>query len=157
MVDVGGNESVPIDRVVAIESHRERFARRPYAAGYPNVCAASAQHIFVGRLACDRGCGKVDFGYMVLQTIVGKRYGIGVERVCFDNIDTGFKIAFVDGANTGGIGKTKDVVAAFERTRPIGETLTSEVGFAELVALNHSPHRSVESECASVDRFDKRK
>jgi len=52
----------------------------------------------------------------------------------------------VDGRDRGGLRQAQDVAVAPEVAWVIAEPITAEVGFGELVGLEHRPHRPVEDE-----------
>jgi hypothetical protein len=59
----------------------------------------------------------------------------------------------VNAHNDVGLGKTQQVIIAFEITGPILEPLAAVVGFGEFVALYHCTHGTVDDEYAFVEFF----
>ena len=68
-----------------------------------------------------------------------------VEGVGFDDIGAGIEIGFVDTANDFRLREHEEIVVAFEVARPILEPLAAIIGFHELMALDHGPHRAIEN------------
>ncbi len=74
------------------------------------------------------------------------------ERIRLDDVGAGVEILAVDRADDIRTREDEDVAVAAQILRVILEALAAEVGFRQLVALDHRPHRAVEEEDALVER-----
>ena len=69
----------------------------------------------------------INFIDEILQAIVGKRYGIGIERIGFNDVGTGIEIFIVDFSYCVGASENKQVVAPFQFSTYVGKSATSEI------------------------------
>jgi len=56
----------------------------------------------------------------------------------------------MDRADEVGARQDEDIAVPLQVTRVLRETLAAEIGFGQLVSLDHCPHRSIEDEDAIV-------
>ena len=68
----------------------------------------------------------------------------GVESVGLDDIRTCFKISAVNVGNDVRLRQHQKVVIAFYLLFYMRKTLATEIGFGELMRLNHRSHRTIE-------------
>jgi hypothetical protein len=96
------------------------------------------------------------------EPVVGLRDRRRIEGVRFDDVGAGGEVLGVHAANDVGPGQRQEVVVALEVVRMRGETRicvqsarSAVVGFAEAVALDHRPHRTVEDEESALQEGGK--
>jgi len=88
----------------------------------------------------------VDLIRHVLQPVVGLGDASGGESVGRDDVRTGRQISVVDGANHVRTSQTQEVVVAPDVARVVAETLSTEIGLGQAVALNQRAGGPVEHE-----------
>ena len=100
----------------------------------------------VGTLTGNLDCGKVDVATVVLHAEVTHRDALGVKGVRLDDVSTCLQVFAMDVANDERSSQRQHVVATLQFLRMVSETSSPEVFFAQLIALNHRTHRTIENE-----------
>ena len=125
-------------------SHRTR-----HEAGFLRVAGRE----FVGRAA---GRGRRRSRHFVgvrLQSVIGQRYGVGVERVGFDDVGPRLQVFDVDFAHRFGLRQGQQVVAPLEQRGPLAEPFAPVVLFCQSVLLDHGAEAAVEQQDAGFELF----
>ena len=131
LLPVCAAQGVEVD-IALLGGHRQRYAGRPYVAGYPCLASASAD----GSPRCPH-CLAAYVGHEVGGAVAGQRNGVGVECVGGDDVGAGLEILHMYIFDSLGRGETEKV-----------DTSGLGAGF-----LQHCPHGPVEREHALPECF----
>ena len=120
-----------------------RAVRGAERAGNPTSTGWVARFGGVGGFARETSAGAIELTRDLSQPIVLERNSVGVERIGLDQVRARLQVFGVDIADQGGLREAQDVIGSEKIGVGVGEALTPEVLFTELVALNHRAHRAV--------------
>ena len=152
-----GERDVARGGIVDVRRHRERAVGGADRAGDEARFERVACGEGVGCCAGHAGCCAGDFVGAALQTVVGQRDGVGIERIGFDDVGACGEVFFVDFAHHVGAGQRQQVVAAAQLPFPVAEPFAAVGRFVQPVALHHRAEAAVEQQDAFVeylfDRF----
>ena len=102
----------------------------------------------VGGFARQAGSGEVELRHQMFHVVVRHGNRGGIEGVGLEDVGAGSQILVVNVPDDVRLRQGEQVVVALEVVRKVGETFAAIVGFAELVGLDHRPHRAVQDEDA---------
>ena len=148
LVERGG----AVGRVVDVGRDRQRAVGRAHGAGDEARPVRRFRVPLVGGRPRQLRTLEVDVVDRVLERVVGLRDRGPAEGVRLDDVGAGGEILVMDGADDVGPRKDEHVAVPAEVPRVIREALAAEIGFRQLVALNHRPHRAVEDEDAALEQ-----
>ena len=93
--------------VLDIGTKRTTLARRTYTT--QDEARLVGSRVFVGSLACDVYCSKVDVADQVFAMIIGERDALGVEGAGGDEVSPSLEVLFVNVADDVGLGQAEQV------------------------------------------------
>jgi hypothetical protein len=142
---------VACGRVVDVGRDGRRLVGRAEYAGDEARLVGGGE--FVAGLARDARPGHVELVAQRLHAI-GMQCGcIRAKGVGLDDVGTRLQVFAVDALDDLGLGEHQQVVVALEVLVPVLEAFAAVVGFAQLVALDHGAHRTVEDQDALLQEF----
>ena len=139
VVHVGGDRSGAVGRADGA-SHEE-------GAGW--VGGQNAVHGPAGH----PGCCKVQFANQRFKSVVGLGNGRRTEGVGFNDIRSGLQELHVDLFDDLRPGDDQQVIVALEVGRMVSKPRSAEIGFLQLVFLDHRPHGAVDHQHLLVEQW----
>ena len=101
---------------------------------------------FVANLARDARRLAVHFLRQRLQPVVSLRDGRGTEGVSLDNVRPGLQVLAVNIGDQLRLRQRENVIVTLEVPLGISQSRATELLLAQLVALNHGAHRTIQHE-----------
>ena len=95
---------------------------------------------------------EVDVVNHVLEVVVPLRDRGAAKRVGLDDVGACRQVLVMDCADHVRSRQDQDVAVSLEIARVIGEARPTEVRLAQLVSLNHRPHRAIEDQDAAIEK-----
>ena len=89
-----------------------------------------------------------DLSGAIAETILGENERRAAERICFDDVRTGFQVFAVNPENHIGPREIEVLVAAFE-------VRATEIRGGQVLLLQHGAHRAIQYEDALAEKFAK--
>ena len=138
-------------RIIDIRTHGTSFVGRTYRTCYKSRFMRGLRGIFVSHFASKSGSGQINLTAQILHMIICHRNPLGIERICFNNINPCFQIFMVDILYHIRAGKTKQVIIALHLSGHLSKTLSPEILFRQIIPLYHSSHCTIKNENSLVN------